>query len=326
MGGTRREAYVRQTVNPLEESMSSVPAAESPVTVRRIPNPEEPVPVVATPTVVLLLVGMAAWLGASALYLADSIAWWAVIPINAVASYLLFTVAHDAGHHAASRVKWLNDLMGRMATPFFALHAAFPVWRFIHMQHHRFTNHDDGADPDHYTMEGPAWQRPLRWVSIDYAYMGFYLPKLRTRRAKEQVEALAFAAFGILVPVALIATGNVVTWLVLLFVPSRLSIAWLAFAFDYLPHHGLHHRPTEDRLKTTRNRIGGERWASPLMLYQNYHLVHHLHPIVPFYRYIAVWRRNERRYLEGDPALSTLGGREITTDEYRRMRELVDHH
>ena len=63
--------------------------------------------------------------------------------------------------------------------------------------------------------------------------------------------------------------------------------------------------PTEDKLKTTRNRIGGERWISPVMLYQNYHLVHHLHPLVPFYRYIAVWRRNEAKYLEGDPALST---------------------
>ncbi|MDX8153711.1 fatty acid desaturase [Patulibacter brassicae] len=305
--------------------MSSVPA-ESPVTVRRIPSPEEPVPVVAVPTLVLLVVSMAVWIASTTLYATGDLAWWATIPINAVAGYLLFTVAHDAGHHSASRVKWLNDLMGRVSTPFFALHAAFPVWRFIHMQHHRFTNHDDGADPDHYTMEGPAWQRPLRWLTIDYAYIGFYLPKLGSRRPKERVEAIAFIVLGIAVPVALIATGNVVAWLVILFIPSRLAIMWLAYAFDYLPHNGLHHKPTEDRMKTTRNRIGGERWVSPLMLYQNYHLVHHLHPIVPFYRYIAVWRRNEPRYLDGDPALSTLRGREITPDEYRRMRDLVEHH
>ena len=29
--------------------------------------------------------------------------------------------------------------------------------RVVHMQHHRFTNHDDGEDPDHYTMRGPGW-------------------------------------------------------------------------------------------------------------------------------------------------------------------------
>jgi ring-1,2-phenylacetyl-CoA epoxidase subunit PaaE len=300
--------------------------AEPPVTVRRIPNPAEPVPAVAVPTLLLLVVGLATWIATTVLYVSGDLSAWITIPVLAVAGYLLFTVAHDAGHHSASNVKWLNDLMGRLATPVFALHAAFPVWRFIHMQHHRFTNHDDGDDPDHYTMRGPAWQKPLRWLTIDYHYVAFYLPRLRTRKPKEQAEAVAFLLVGILVPVALIATGNVVTWLVVLFVPSRLAILWLAYAFDYLPHHGLHHKPSEDRLKTTRNRIGGERWASLLLLYQNYHLVHHLHPVVPFYRYIAVWRRNEPDYLAGDPALSTLGGREITPDEYRRMRELVEHH
>lgn len=298
----------------------------SPVTVRRIPNPAEPVPAVAVPTLLLLIGGLALWGGTAALYLSDTIAWWAAIPVLAVAGYLLFTVAHDAGHNSASNIQWLNDLIGRLATPLFATHAAFPVWRFIHMQHHRFTNHDDGSDPDGYTMRGPAWQKPLRWVTVDYYYVVFYLPKLPTRKTKEQVEGIFFLLLGIAIPVALIATGNVVTWLVLLFVPSRVAMVWLAFAFDYLPHNGLHHKPAEDKLKTTRNRIGGERWASMLFLYQNYHLVHHLHPVVPFYRYIAVWRRNEAKYLEGDPALSTLGGREITPDEYRRMRELVHHH
>ena len=131
---------------------------------------------------------------------------------------------------------------------------------------------------------------------------------------------------GIGVPIALIATGNVVTWLVVLFIPSRLAMIFLAWAFDYLPHHGLHHRPPEDRLKTTRNRVGRERLISPILLYQNYHLVHHLHPIVPFYRYLAVWHRNESAYLQGDPALSTVRGREITAEEYRRMRELESSH
>ena len=298
-----------------------------PVTVRRIPSPEEPVPLVAVPTLGLLISGLALWIASSALYVSGNLSWAITIPVNAVASYLLFTVAHDAGHHSASRVKWLNDLMGRFATPLFALHAAFPVWRFIHMQHHRFTNHDDGEDPDHYTMRGAAWQRPLRWLTIDYQYVAFYLPKLRQRPGREQIEGIAFLLLGIAVPVALIATGNAVTWLVILFVPSRLAILFLAWAFDYLPHNGLHHRPSEDRLKTTRNRVGMERVMSPVLLYQNYHLVHHLHPIVPFYRYLAVWRRNEPKYLEGEPALSTVRGRPITADEYRQMRELVeDHH
>jgi fatty acid desaturase len=296
-----------------------------PVTVRRIPNPAEPIPLVALPTLALLLGGLVLWIGATVGYVTGNLSWAISIPVTAIASYLLFTVAHDSGHHSASRVKWLNDLMGRCSTPLFALHAAFPVWRFIHMQHHRFTNEADGADPDHYTMGGPGWQRPLRWLTIDYRYVGFYLPRLGSRPRREQVEGIAFLILAIAVPVALIATGNVITWLVVLFIPSRLAVLFLAWAFDYLPHNGLHHRPQEDRFKTTRNRVGLEPLMSPILLYQNYHLVHHLHPVVPFYRYLTVWRRNEQHYLDGDPALSTVRGREITTDEYRRLRELVEH-
>jgi len=297
-----------------------------PVTVRRIPNPAEPVPLIAVPTLGLLVAGLVIWIGSTVAYLTGNLSWAITIPVNAIAGYLLFTVAHDTGHHSASSAKWFNDLMGRLATPFFALHAAFPVWRYIHMQHHRFTNHDDGDDPDHYTMRGPKWQTPLRWLTIDYQYVAFYLPRLSSRPRREQIEGITFLVLGIGLPVVLIATGHVVTWLVILFIPSRLTILFLAWAFDYLPHNGLHHRPAEDRLKTTRNRVGLESVMSPILLYQNYHLVHHLHPIVPFYRYIAVWRRNESAYLDGDPALSTLGGREITAEEYRQMRELVADH
>ena len=122
-----------------------------------------------------------------------------------------------------------------------------------------------------------------------------------------------------------IARGGFVDLLVYVLIPQRLALLWLAFAFDYLPHHGLHLRPEEDRLKTTRNRIGSEPWLSPLLLYQNYHLVHHLHPVVPFYRYIRVWRRNEEAYLDGGPALTTVRGRPITVEEYRALRRLREH-
>jgi ring-1,2-phenylacetyl-CoA epoxidase subunit PaaE len=293
--------------------------------VTRIPDPAEPVPAVAWPTVVLMVAGIALFAGFVALGVAGTVPALICVPMIAVAAYLEFTVSHDAAHHAASARGGLNRVIGRIATPFFAPQASFSVWRFIHMQHHRFTNHDDGSDPDAYTMAGPRWQTPLRWITIDIYYLVFYLPKLRSRPRPEQVEEglTVLALIGGIT--AAIATGHGVDMLVILFIPCRITILFLAWAFDYLPHHGLHHTPAQDKLKGTRNRIGGERVLSPLLLYQNYHLVHHLHPVVPFYRYIAVWRRNERAYVDGDPALSTVGGRPISADEYRQLRELAEH-
>jgi fatty acid desaturase len=291
--------------------------------VTRIPDPQEPVPAVAWPTLALMLGSLALWSGSAAALLADVWPWWVSTLVSAVASYLLFTVAHDASHHAASSDRRLNTWIGRIATAFFAPHAAFPVWRFIHMQHHRFTNHDDGRDPDHYTHRGPRWQYPLRWLTIDLYYMVWYAPRLRERPRVERLEL--FASWGLFAALAAaaIATGHGFDLAVLYLLPMRLSVVWLGFAFDYLPHNGLHLTPEQDRFKTTRNRVGLERLLSPLLLYQNYHLVHHLHPTIPFHRYLAVWRRSEEDYLAGDPALSDVRGRPITADEYRRLRELA---
>lgn len=295
------------------------------MTVTRIPDPQEPVPAVAWPTVALFAGALALWAGSAAALLTGLWPWWVSTLLSAVAAYLLFTVSHDAAHHSASSRPGLNTWIGRLSTPFFAPHAAFGVWRYIHMQHHRFTNHDDGSDPDGYTMRGPAWQRPLRWLSIDLHYLVFYLPRLGSRPRREKVELVVQAVLVTALCAAAVAAGLGWELLALYLIPQRIAVVYLAWAFDYLPHHGLHLTPAQDKLKTTRNRVGFERLVSPILLYQNYHLVHHLHPLVPFYRYIAVWRRNEDRYLDGDPELSTVRGRPLTADEYRRLRELADH-
>ena len=285
-----------------------------------IPDPREPVPAIAWPTLILLLASLAAYGAATALALGGAIPVAVAVAVNAVAAYLLFTVSHDAAHHAASSRPALNRWMGRVATPFFAPQASFSVWRFIHMQHHRFTNHDDGRDPDHYTHVGPRWQLPLRWMTIDLHYVRFYAGHIGGRPRAEKLELAAQTAVLATLVAAAAATGHLADLLLLYVLPSRIAVVYLGWAFDYLPHNRLHHTPSENRLRTTRNRVGAERLLSPVLLYQNYHLVHHLHPVVPFYRYLAVWRRNEQAYLAGDPALSTVSGRDLTVDEYRRLR------
>ena len=287
----------------------------------RTPNPDEPVPRVALPALCLLAGGIALWTASTVLYLGGTLAWWATIPINAACSYALFTVAHDASHHSLASAKATNDWLGRLATPFIAPFVGFRGWRFIHMQHHRFTNHHDGSDPDDYTNRGPGWQAPLRWLTIDCWYVVFYVPRFAGRPRAERLEVLATLGFVAAAMVIVIATGNLVALLVVYLIPVRAAIFFLGFAFDYLPHHGLSRTPQEDRFKTTRLRVGKERLLSPVLLYQNYHLVHHLHPIVPFHRYVAVWLRGEQGYLEHGPELCTPVGRPLTPEEYRRLRE-----
>ncbi|WP_205696422.1 fatty acid desaturase [Conexibacter sp. SYSU D00693] len=291
--------------------------------IRRIPDPAEPIPAIALPVLGLFLGGHALFWTSTALTVSDVLPWPVGMLLNAVACFVLFTVSHDAAHNSVSSNEHVTTWLGRLSTVMFAAHAGFRTWRFIHMQHHRFTNHDDGRDPDHWTHSGPKALLPLKWLTVDLWYMVFYLPKLGSRPKAERLELFATWAVVGAVAAALIATGNAFELVVLYLVPMRLAVAFLAWSFDYLPHHGLEdHTQTTDKFKATRNRIGAEKVLSPLLLNQNYHLVHHLHPRIPFHRYVAVWRKAEDRYLEHDPSLSTAGGRPLTVEEYRRLREM----
>ena len=146
---------------------------------------------------------------------------------------------------------------------------------------------------------------------------------LGTRPRAERVESAVTLVIAIAALTAFALLAGVVPLLLLLLLvilPTRLTVAFLGLAFDWLPHHGLSKTPQEDRFKTTRNRVGWERLMTPVFLYQNYHLVHHLHPLIPFYRYLVAWRRNEEVHLEHDPPLAAAGDLELSVEEYGRMR------
>ena len=148
---------------------------------------------------------------------------------------------------------------------------------------------------------------PLRWLTVDLYYMVFYLPKLRSRPRGERSSC---PRPGVVVArlAALVATGHGVDLLVLYFLPPPGGPRASPARSTTCPTTGCTTRRRRTASRRTRNRVGVERVLTPLLLYQNYHLVHHLHPVVPFYRYVAVWRRNEEQYLADDPALSTSAG------------------
>ncbi len=295
-------------------------------TSRRIPNPQEPRPHIAWPTVGVLVSAISVWVASSALALTGTWPWAISVVVNTLATFSLFTVVHEACHRSLSTSDAVNVWLGRIAAMFIGPLSGLGTFRYIHMQHHRFTN-DPDLDPDSWANvdRGLAWTLPLRWLTLDLNYLPYYARRLDARPRSEKVELAATLALTVTLTVAAIATGHGLDILLLWWIPQRLATGLLGWSFDYLPHHGLHATQSEDPFQATRNRVGLERLLTPILLYQNYHLVHHLHPLIPFYRYIAVWRQREEEYLERSPALSDARGRELTTEEYRRIRELAHH-
>jgi fatty acid desaturase len=74
-------------------------------------------------------------------------------------------------------------------------------------------------------------------------------------------------------------------------------------AFDFLPHYPHQAKSPDEKYQSTSNRIGWEWLLTPLFIYQNYHLVHHLYPTAPFYRNLKLWHAKKQFHEAQNPAL-----------------------
>lgn len=286
-----------------------------------LPDPGEAVPRLALPTIGIFLASLTAFVTCTVGYINGWSPWWVTIPVNAAVTFVMFTVVHDASHYSISSVRWVNGLMGRLAWLFVGPVVAFPSFGYIHIQHHRHSN-DDDQDPDTFASHGKWWQLPMRWSMVEYFYLRYYLPRARSRPVTEVAETVLMMVLSLTGLAVAIVTGNFWILLVVFLIPQRIGLTILAWWFDWLPHHGLEDTQRTNRYRATRNRVGAEWLFTPVLLSQNYHLVHHLHPSVPFYRYLRTWKRNEEAYLERNAAINTVFGQQLNPDEYREWKEL----
>lgn len=246
----------------------------------------------AWPTLLLcaascLFQGLSAGAGLSGL----APAWTAVL-LCAAAAYAQFTVLHDAVHGSVSRFKPLNDGAGMVAA--LALFGPFAAFKRNHLHHHAHTN-DPAEDPDFWVARGPGWAGLLfRCLTMLQFHYWSYLTRLRRRDGAFAATVLTLAGFAAVLLWGAWA-GRLGALLLYWVLPAQLAVAALAFLFDYWPH-----RPHtgRGRLKDTAALVSA--WLDPFFLAQNLHLLHHLNPTVPWYRY-------RRAFAAVEPALRREG-------------------
>ena len=262
-------------------------------------------PRIAWPTVMLLVAAFAIFGLSTLAYVEGALSlFWAIL-FNTTAAYISFTPAHDASHNAVSSNRQLNEWIGRIATALQSPVPFFRTFRYIHMQHHRFTN-DEAKDPDVYVGTGPRWLLPFKWATLDLSYFYYYLkPSVFLQRPASERRELYFAfLFGAVVFTVITLAGWLEYYLLLFLVPTRLTAIFLALSFDFLPHYPHQAHAKDEPFRCTSNRVGMEWLLTPVLLYQNYHLVHHLYPTVPFYRYIKVWNARKHYHESQNPAIT----------------------
>lgn len=225
---------------------------------------------------------------ATGLTLAGVIPLWLGAVGNTVFLYALYTVVHEAVHSNISsrrrNLRWIDPLAGIIACA--------PLWlnyhqhKRQHMAHHAHTNEDD--DPDIY-----ARGSLLGWIflRLPVALINYFNPLQQYRDCRRfgctrQEFAFTFISFAVytLIVVGLVALGYWQEVLFLWFIPWWIGQTAMLTFFTWTPHHD-HHET--GRYRNTR--VSLFPLANLLLQGQNYHLIHHMMPAVPYYRYKPVF-------------------------------------
>ena len=213
---------------------------------------------------------------------------WCCFTINTVALHLVGTVIHDASHNVAHKNRIVNSILGHGSA--LMLGFSFPVFTRVHMQHHANVN-DPENDPDHYVSTGG----PLWLIAARFLYHEIFFFKRKLWRKYELLEwflARLAVATVVYLAVQYDFLGYVFNFW---FSPALVVGLALGLFFDYLPH-----RPFQERNRWKNARVYPNPLLNILIMGQNYHLIHHLWPSIPWYNY-------QQAYRETQPLLNAKG-------------------
>jgi len=255
----------------------------------------------AWPTLILLCAVYAGLFASTLLVLNEWMSMWLGAIINGIILYGTYTIVHEGVHDnivsKKSTFRWVN-----MAVAFLA---AIPLWILIyphrssHVVHHTKCNTDD--DPDIYARGSfgvvTFWKIPL-------AILGQFNPVAQYRQCiehqlsrRQRYLSIINYCFYVAIVAVIISIGYGFELLVLWFIPFFVGYTAMLVFFTWVPHHP--HTLT-GRYHDTRCSL----WSAGNLLTQgqNYHLIHHMMPWVPWYHYVDVF--NEiRPWLEQNNAI-----------------------
>ena len=252
---------------------------------------------VAWPTVVLAIGIAGAFALVCTLGTLGIIPLWLGLILNTFILYADQTPLHEACHGNIagrdSKWLWMNHLVGYVAGTIL-LHE-YKAFRYMHLAHHRDTN-DPDLDPDHWVAVKNPFLVLWRCLTIVFWYHDYFwkhiafhahIPGMRPLTIHIMFVHMLY--YGLAIGLSLMGYWREV--LMLWIIPHILGSALIIYFFAYLTHkpHEVRERYRDTNVFWFRGKIV-EPIVNWLYLFQNFHLVHHLFPRIPFYNYGGAFR------------------------------------
>ncbi len=222
--------------------------------------------------------------------------WWAILPMMVYG--VLYASAsdsrwHESGHGTAFKTDWLNNLLYEIAS-FMVLRESVP-WRWSHTRHHSDTI-IVGRDPEIAVPRPPdlramilkcvnfqAFRRYIRNLALHSVGKltpeeMTYIPESEHRKVflRARIYALIYLTMFCL-------CIRFQTWMPFVFVLGpNIYGAWLMPIFGWTQHAGLAENVLDHRLNCRTIRMN---FINRFLYWNmNYHLEHHMFPLVPYHQ------------------------------------------
>ncbi len=183
---------------------------------------------------------------------------WKIYALFLVQTHLytgLFITAHDAIHQCISKIRFVNNRLGRIASALFMFNS-YSRLHDNHMKHHRYNG--TSKDPDYHDVDSFfPWFAKFVSAYVTWKQIVFV--------------ALAFNLLWYMFPVE-----NVILFYTL---PSILATFQMFYFGTFAPHTGTHENKHKSRT-LSKNHL----WAFVSCYFFGYHYEHHDAPWIPWWR------------------------------------------
>jgi len=282
------------------------------------------------PTVVLLIGTRALW--GLALWGLPQVSLWFVAPVLILSLVLHASLTHEVSHG--------HPLPWRRASEALVLinpGLAVPYLRFrdTHLAHHQdAVLTDPYDDPESNYLDPAKWARMPRGLQALRRFNNTLLGRMvvgpalgqicfmaddwRAIRAGDGQVLLGWALHlpGVVLVLWVVVQSGVPVWLYGLCAYAALSVLKIRTFLEHQAHEKARGRTViiEDRGP-----------LALLFLNNNLHVVHHMHPKVPWYRLPSLYRNNRARYLARNDGYVFASYREIFARFFLRAKDPVPH-
>jgi fatty acid desaturase len=209
----------------------------------------------------------------------------------------LTTILHDAAHGRAARTKWINWLAGSYLSGYLIFQAFRPYRQSHVIQHHWYLG-DAAHDPDFqlYLSSGLyhamtprrfLWRHvfPTLFMVNALEYLWYVTKHRSIALVRSKGESVCFAVFWACLLLLVHAFDGWRLFLMYWLVPYATSFVIIGRFIEIAEHYPmLGSRGADSVLRSARNRFSHPLEALFFSMHQeNYHLVHHLRPDIPFW-------------------------------------------